>query len=340
MADVSPVRLTGRLLVVLDQTALPHSETWLELRDLDAICEAIASLRVRGAPLLGIVGAAGMAVAADAHGAGQPELRRAAERIAATRPTAVELQTGSHQALARALEVPEGERSTALWEYAATYLEHRIREDRQLGLHGAALLAPGSSVLTHCNAGALATGGIGTALGVVRVAWEQGRLAQCFATETRPLLQGARLTAWELKQAGIPATLLPDTAAASLIASGKIQAVITGADRIAANGDSANKVGTYGLAAVAARHGVPFYIAAPRSTFDPDCPDGAHIPIEYRDDAEVGGFGGQRWSPDGLDGYNPAFDVTPAELIAAFITECGVIRAPYGVSITALLLTP
>ena len=328
MSEFTPIRLERPCLVVLDQTLLPHAENWLELRDLDAICEAITSLRVRGAPLLGIVGAAGMAVAADA-GAGETDLRSAAEQIAGTRPTAVELQSGSFGALSVALDAPDSERARVLWAHTAGYLLRRIEEDRLLGGHGAALLPAGANVLTHCNTGALATGGIGSALGVVRVAWEQGRLARCFATETRPLLQGARLTAWELKQAGIPATLLPDTAAASLIASGEINAVITGADRIAANGDAANKIGTYGLAVVAAQHGVPFYIAAPNSTFDASCPDGTAIPIEHRAASEVGGFGEQRWAPQGIDAYNPAFDVTPAELITAFITETGVIRPPY-----------
>lgn len=314
---------------MLDQTLLPHEERWIRLGDAGAVCEAVKRLRVRGAPLLGLVGAAGVAVAAETD-ASTDGLRAAAETIGAARPTAVELRTGAEGALAVALAA-EGAmaRRDALWEHAAAYLRRRVAEDRALGEAGAALLEPGSAVLTHCNTGALATAGIGSALGVVRVAWEQGRLARCFATETRPLLQGARLTAWELKQAGIPATLLPDTAAASLIASGLISAVITGADRIARNGDSANKVGTYGLAAVAARHGVPFFIAAPLSTFDPQCASGRDIPIEFRDGAEVGGFGGVRWSPEGIEAYNPAFDVTPGEIITGFITERGVTRPPF-----------
>lgn len=201
---------------------------------------------------------------------------------------------------------------------------------------GASLLPPRASVLTHCNTGALATGGIGTALGVVRVAWEQGRLQRCYATETRPLLQGARLTMWELGSLGIPATLLPDTAAASLIASGRVQAVITGADRIAANGDSANKVGTRGLAVLAARQGLPFYIAAPSTTIDASCPAGADIPIEFRAAEEVMGFRDMRWSPPAVDTYNPAFDVTPADLITAIITESGVLHPPYQQAISSL----
>ncbi len=340
MAGLSPIRFEPPSLVVLDQTLLPLTESWIDLRDLDAVCEAIASLRVRGAPLLGIVGAAGIAVAAQAGGVAEPELRNAAERLAKTRPTAVELESGARAALAVALALPETDRTQALWDHARKYLWRRIEEDRTLGEHGAKLLPAEASVLTHCNTGALATGGTGTALAVVGAAWEAGRLARCFATETRPLLQGARLTAWELVRSGIPATLLPDTAAASLIASGAVQAVITGADRIAANGDAANKIGTYGLAVLAARHAVPFYIAAPRSTFDPACVDGASIPIEFRDPSEVGGFGTQRWSPEGVDAYNPAFDVTPAELVTAFITECGVVRPPYRDSLARLLRAP
>jgi methylthioribose-1-phosphate isomerase len=280
-----------------------------------------------------------MAVAAEAEGPAEQSLRRAAERIARTRPTAVELSSGANGALQAALSATEDERTGALWAHARDYITRRIAEDLALGEAGAAILPEGAAVLTHCNTGALATGGIGTAMGVVRVAWARGRLSRCYATETRPLLQGARLTAWELARAGIPATLLPDTAAAALIASGNVHAVITGADRIAANGDAANKIGTYGLALAAARHGVPFYIAAPRSTFDLACPSGLAIPIEFRDASEVGGYAGQRWSPDGLDAFNPAFDVTPADLISALITEAGVVRPPFGPAIRALFAT-
>ena len=336
MADVVPLRLLpGIAIEVLDQTLLPHEERYVRLDTVAAICEAITSLRVRGAPLLGLVGAAGLAVAATEMGADEATLTSSARCIAATRPTAVDLGTRIDQAVAIALRLPEYTRTNALWEFAARLQLQRIDEDRRIGELGASLLPNGAAVLTHCNTGALATGGIGTALGVVRVGWETGRVARCFATETRPLLQGARLTAWELARLAIPATLLPDTAAASLIASGSIQAVITGADRIAANGDTANKIGTYGLAAVAARHGIPFYIAAPTSTIDLACPAGSAIPIESRDPAEVGGFGGVRWSPGGLDAYNPAFDVTPAALIAAIITERGIARPPFAESLPA-----
>lgn len=337
MESFSPIRAAPPALEILDQTELPDREVWVSLPTVEALREAIVSLRVRGAPLLGLCAAAGVAVAAHERGPSDDALREAAEEISAARPTAVELRTGAEGALRVALAQPEVERAERLWSHFAAYQARRIEEDRTLGMHGAALIENGGAVLTHCNTGGLATGGIGTALGVVRVAWEEGKLAHCFATETRPLLQGARLTAWELRRAGIPSSLLPDTAAASLIASGKVTAVITGADRIAMNGDSANKVGTYGLAAVAARHGVPFFIAAPTTTVDPDCPDGDAIPIEFRDGSEVGGFGGQRWSPEGLGTYNPAFDVTPGELIAGIITERGVARPPYRAAIQELL---
>lgn len=336
MADVVPLRIFTDRFEALDQTLLPHEERYVRLDSIEAVFEAIGSLRVRGAPLLGIVGAAGLAVAAGELGTSDGKLQAGAGRIIATRPTAVDLETRTREALAMALATPQERREAALWEFARRLHLDRMEEDRQIGRLGAALLPEGGAVLTHCNTGALATGGIGTALGVIRVAWEAGRLSRCFATETRPLLQGARLTAWELQRLEIPATLLPDTAAASLIASGQVSAVITGADRIAANGDTANKVGTYGLASVARRHDVPFYIAAPMSTVDLACPNGKAIPIEFRDAAEVGGFGRQRWSPAGIEAYNPAFDVTPAELIAGIITERGVARAPYGKSLRAL----
>ena len=342
MTDVVALRLLpGEAVEILDQTLLPATERYLRLTDPGAMCEAIRSLRVRGAPLLGLAGAAGMALAAETTAADDSDLEHAAEMLIATRPTAVDLAARVRQALSVARSAGDAQhRRCALWGFAADLAVQRQAEDHALGAFGAQLIAPGTAVLTHCNTGTLATGGIGTALGVIRTAWDQGRLKECFATETRPLLQGARLTMWELKRSGIPATLLPDTAAASLIASGRVQAVITGADRIAANGDTANKVGTYGLAAVAARHGVPFYIAAPTSTFDPASPDGSAIPIEFRGGDEVGGFGETRWSPLGTRTYNPAFDVTPAELIAAIVCELGVARPPYQASIDAFLKQP
>ncbi len=334
---VTPLRLHAPLAIeILDQTRLPHEERYLRLTDVADLCEAIRSLRVRGAPLLGLAGASGLALAASTRGAGDASLTEAAAELTATRPTAVDLGALVAEALGLALKEPEAERAALLWEFAASARRRREESDTALSRLGAALLPPGASVLTHCNAGGLATGATGTALGVVFEAHRQGRLERCYATETRPLLQGARLTAWELVRGGVPATLLPDTAAAALIASGALSAVITGADRVAANGDSANKIGTYGLAAVAARHSVPFYIAAPWTTVDLQCPDGRAIPIEFRSADEVGGFAGQRWAPDGISAYNPAFDVTPADLITAIITDLGVVRPPYSDSLAAL----
>lgn len=321
---------------ILDQTLLPREESVLRIETVDAACEAIASLRIRGAPLLGLMGAATLALAASTIGAEDAALESASATIAATRPTAVDLGFRTREALAVALGLQTEKRPAQLWAHAAELHEQRIAEDTALSTFGAALIAPGSAVLTHCNTGELATGGMGTALGVIVEAHREGRLARCYMTETRPLLQGARLTAWEALRAGVPATLLPDTAAGSLIASGAVAAVITGADRIAANGDTANKIGTYQLAALAARHDVPFFIAAPLSTIDADCPDGTQIPIEMRSSREVGGFGEARWSPEGVDAYNPAFDVTPASLIAAIVTEHGVIRPPFSEGIARL----
>ncbi len=338
MGEVVPLTIhPGRGVEVLDQTLLPGEERYVLLNDLPAVCEAIRTLRVRGAPLLGLMGAAGMAIAAMSRGSDGATLAAAAAELIATRPTAADLATAVRAAMGQAIAATVAEREERLWRFATAFAERRREEDRAMATFGQPLFDRQVSVLTHCNTGALATAGIGTALGVIRTAWENGRIEHVYATETRPLLQGARLTTWELQRLGIPATLLPDTAAASLIASGRVQLVITGADRIALNGDTANKVGTYGLAAVAARHAVPFAIAAPTSTFDPGCDDGTRIPIEFRADSEVGGFGDQRWSPPGTPAYNPAFDVTPAELIAAIVTERGLLRPPYWSAIRTML---
>lgn len=336
MADVMPLRVDGDRIEALDQTLLPRETRYFELDGLDTTCEAIRALRVRGAPLLGLVGAYGLYIAGRERGVDDESLRGAAAALTATRPTAVDLGARVSQSLARALAVPESERIEVLRAVADGVAAERMSEDRAMARFGVSLLGEGIAVLTHCNAGGLATGGIGTALGVVRVGWEQGRVRACFATETRPLLQGARLTAWELTTLGIPATLVPDTAAAALIASGEVGAVVVGADRIARNGDSANKIGTYGLALAAERARVPFYVVAPTSTVDLACEDGSDIPIEFRAEDEVGGFGGVRWAPSGVRSYNPAFDVTPADLITAIVTERGVARPPFGDQIIRL----
>ncbi len=342
MVPVTPIRIRRPTVEILDQTELPGRELWRRIETVAAMCEAIGTLRVRGAPLLGTCGAAGMAIAGEERGTSEEVLRGAADEIGGTRPTAVELSWGAGAALDAALAVEDARdaRREALWRFVEEHMQRRVAEDLAIARHGAALVPGEAGILTHCNAGGLATGGIGTAVGVILAAHEMGRVRHCYATETRPLLQGARLTAWELLRAGVPASVAPDTAAAALIASGLVQVVVTGADRIAMNGDSANKIGTYGLALAAARHGIPFYIAAPRTTIDPACPTGAGIPIEFRPADEVGGFGGVRWSPDGIGAYNPAFDVTPADLITGIVTEVGVAWPPYSQNLAGLLAQP
>jgi methylthioribose-1-phosphate isomerase len=239
--------------------------------------------------------------------------------LKATRPTAVNLAWGVDRALAAADPVAEALKVAA----------EDVQRNRCIGAHGAVLIPSGGRVLTHCNAGALACVGYGTAIGVIRTAWDEGRLASVWADETRPVLQGARLTAWELQQLGIPVTVIADGMAASLLRGGEVDCVIVGADRIARNGDVANKVGTYGLAVVAAHHGVPFYVAAPRSTIDVDCPSGDRIPVERRPADEVAVVGGRRMVPEGVAVDNRAFDITPSELVTAVITEDGIFRPPY-----------
>jgi methylthioribose-1-phosphate isomerase len=308
--DVIPLRFEGGALLVLDQRALPGEERWIRCDTVEQVADCIKTLAVRGAPAIGLAAAYGLALAP----AGEREV--AAELLRSTRPTAVNLAWALEQSLA--------ERDPL--EAARRLHREQDEADRRLAELGAKLFGESTRALTHCNAGALATGGYGTACGVLRAAWEQGRLAEVWVDETRPLLQGARLTAWELGRAGIPHRVVADAAAGSLMAHGLVDRVVVGADRIAANGDVANKVGTYPLAVLADRHGVPFYVAAPVSTIDPATPDGTSIPIEERDPTEV---------VPGGEAFNPAFDVTPAELVSAIITEAGVLRPPYGESIAA-----
>jgi methylthioribose-1-phosphate isomerase len=276
------------------------------------LCEAIESLAIRGAPALGAAGAMGVALASVN---GEP-LEEAAVRLKATRPTAVNLAWGVDRALAAPDPAEEAVRIAA----------DDVERNRRLGANGAELLPEEARVLTHCNTGSLACVGYGTALGVIRAAHERGRRPSVWVDETRPVLQGSRLTAWELQQLGIPCTLVADAMAATLMAAGEVDAVIVGADRIAANGDVANKIGTYGLAVLARHHGLPFYVAAPVSTFDAETPDGTAIPVERRDADEVAVIGGHRLAPDGVPVDNRAFDVTPAELVTAYVTEEGVTR--------------
>ena len=306
-------------LRILDQTLLPHEVQYIETDDYRVVADAIRRLSVRGAPLIGIAAAYGLALTA---GRGE-SATDAADGLRATRPTAVNLGW----ALDRVLAAGDIEREAILIH------DEQRAADLRMGDLGAALIADGATVLTHCNTGSLATGGIGSALGVIKAAHRQGKRVRVLVDETRPLLQGARLTAWELRQESIPFEIIVDGAAAGLIARGGVQAVVVGADRIAANGDTANKVGTYGLALAAHAHDVPFYVVAPVSTIDPHTATGAEIVIEDRGEDEVLTFAGAQSAPDGATARNPAFDVTPAHLISGVVTERGVLRAPIGEAI-------
>ncbi|HEY3081695.1 MAG TPA: S-methyl-5-thioribose-1-phosphate isomerase [Chloroflexota bacterium] len=330
-------------LVLIDQRRLPGEVVYDRCADAAAVARAISELRVRGAPAIGIAAAYGLVLAANAsRTADVADLRRDVEAAAATlrstRPTAVNLAWALEQTLA-ALDGPstvEGARA-ALLARADRLAQEDLASCRRIGANGADLIPAGGRVLTHCNAGALATVGYGTALGVIRAAHERGRIAEVLVDETRPVLQGARLTTWELMREGIPVTLIADAAAAHYMARGRVDAVVVGADRVAANGDVANKIGTYGLAVLAQAHGVPFYVAAPISTVDPSVPSGGGIPIEERDPAEVTTIGGRRIAPEGVGVGNPAFDVTPARYVTAIVTDRGVARSPYEPSLRRLL---
>jgi methylthioribose-1-phosphate isomerase len=328
----------GLAVRMIDQTQLPQREAIIDVCNIPDLCEAIRSLRVRGAPAIGCAAACGVAMAASRSGALsqqelQAELRQTIDDLAATRPTAVNLFWALERMRQIVDEVPDVETMKQRLEAEAkAIVADDLDRCRRIGQHGAELIPPGARILTHCNAGALACAGYGTALGVIRAAAEQGKVARVYADETRPLLQGARLTAWELCRADIPCTVICDNMAASLMARGEIDCVVVGADRIAANGDFANKIGTYGVAVLAQYHDLPFYVAAPLSTVDFSLASGDLIPIEQRDPKEVAELG--NWArcpvvPEEANIYNPAFDVTPAELVTAIITEAGVARAPY-----------
>jgi len=323
---------------LLDQTALPHEVRSLRCATWDDVAEAIRALRVRGAPAIGLAAAYGLALAAQSGRGSRTErlaqLRAAAAGLRATRPTAVNLAWALDRLLAVAEATPDGEALAGRLLAEADALARRdLETNRRMAAHGAALLPEGAGVLTYCNTGMLATGGWGTAFGVLRWAHEHGQRIRVVACETRPVLQGARLTAWELLQAGIPATLITDNAAATIMRAGEVNAVIVGADRIAANGDTANKVGTYALAVLAHAHGLPFYVAAPLSTVDLATPEGTVIPIEERSPDEVTMLAGTRVAAAGIAVRNPAFDVTPNRLITAIVTEAGVLRPPYTVAL-------
>jgi methylthioribose-1-phosphate isomerase len=308
---VEPLRFEDGALFVLDQNALPARQRWIRCETPDAVAECIRTLAVRGAPAIGIAAAYGMALA----GAGG--LAAAGDLLRSARPTAVNLAWSVDQVLA----------SGDPLECARRLHREQEAADRRLAALGASRFQPGDRALTHCNAGPLATAGYGTAGGVLRAAWERGRLAQVWVGETRPLNQGARLTTWELERDGIPYRLVTDSSAGTLMARGLVQRIVVGADRIAVNGDVANKIGTYPLAVLAARHGVPFYVAAPVSTIDPGAATGAAIPIEERDPSELGAD---------VPAVNLAFDVTPAELVTAIVTEAGVLEPPYEEAIAAV----
>ncbi len=316
---------------LIDQTLLPGQVAYIDCKDVAAVAEAIESLRVRGAPAIGITAAYGIALAAQQVSAEgfddfYTALLPSCERLAATRPTAVNLFWAINRMKALALRLREQEIS-AIKEGLLTEAHNILREDiamnHAIGRFGFGLIQPGSGILTHCNAGGLATGGYGTALGVIRRAWEEYKDIQVYADETRPILQGSRLTTWELMQDQIPVTLITDNMAAYFMQQKKIQCCIVGADRIAANGDAANKIGTYGVAILAKEHGIPFYVAAPSSTIDFAIASGAEIPIEERSHSEVSHMGEKEISTKGVTIANPAFDVTPAKYIAAIITEKG-----------------
>ncbi len=330
---VNPLRWQGEALLLLDQRALPAEEVWLTCTTVDEVAQAIRTLAVRGAPLIGIAAAYGMVIAAQSAADGA-QLAAYSDQLAGTRPTAVNL----FWALERCRRVIAGMPGGALADIRDALLAEALAihaEDaascQAMAAAGASLFPAGTRVISHCNAGALATGGIGTSLGVLRAVHAAGNLAMVWVDETRPLLQGARLTAWELKRDGLPYRVICDNMAASLMASGQVDAVILGADRITRSGDFANKIGTYGLAVLANAHGLPFYVAAPFSTIDLHLQAGHEIPVEFRADEEVSRFGGLPVTPAGSTAWNPAFDVTPGTLVRAFITERGVLQLPFTV---------
>ncbi len=340
---IRPILWDDKGLLLLDQRLLPWKEKYLRLRSWQEVRRAIREMVVRGAPAIGITAAIGMVLGAQKIRARSrrdflAKLRRVGEGLKKARPTAVNLTWAVERMLKRA----EAESASPvdlveiLREEALKIWEEDIAANRRMGRLGAALLPEKGAILTHCNAGALATGGYGTALGVIRAAFEAGKEIEVLADETRPWLQGARLTAWEMKKVGIPVTVIPDVAAGSLMRQGKVAACVVGADRIAANGDVANKIGTYGVAVLARENTVPFYVAAPLSTIDLSTGSGEEIPIEWRDPKEVHYCGQKRLTPPGVAAANPAFDVTPASYVGGIITEVAVAQPPFEKSLKSL----
>jgi len=344
MDEIRPVELKGDRVIMLDQRLLPQEEVYNEYKSSDEVAGAITDMVIRGAPAIGVAAAMGIAVEAvrlAAGGAGDliEALGEACGRMAQARPTAVNLVWAVDRMRGVMDRVgPQGAEAirAALVNEAHAILDEQIAADRALGEHGAGLLKDGETILTHCNAGGLATCGIGTALGPIRVAAEQGKRIRVLADETRPYLQGARLTCWEMMRAGVPVHLITDNMAAYMMKKGEVDRVIVGADRIAANGDAANKIGTYGVAVLARAHDIPFYVAAPLSTVDFNCPTGDDIPIEQRDPEEVTVIYDRRIAPVGCDALHPAFDVTPNEYIRAIITEHGIVSTPFDKGLAAL----
>ncbi len=322
---------------MIDQTLLPQTEEYVYFDDYRDVANAITTMKVRGAPAIGVTAALGMALAAAQSRAETTtdlleELKRAGQVLGATRPTAVNL----FWAISRMMLVAQTSNDRSVDELrdrlrseAIDIQEEDVNRNEKLSNFGASLIEDGDNVLTHCNAGALACAGCGTAVGVITAAWNQGKKIHVYVDETRPRLQGAKLTAWELTRAGVPMTLITDSMAGHFMKQGQIQKVVVGADRIAANGDTANKIGTYSVAVLAHAHQIPFYVAAPTSTVDLNIPDGDHIPIEERAEDEVTILGNERMAPEGIQVANPAFDVTPHRLVAAIITETHIAKAPF-----------
>ena len=335
-----------RALVMVDQTRLPRETVMIACRTPEDVAHAIKSMQVRGAPAIGVAAAYGMALAADAFRGDDPEqfirhLETTQALLRQTRPTAVNLQWALDRTFARGRAIAEQQgvpaAKRALLELAHAMAEDDVAVNKRVGAFGLDLVPDRANILTHCNAGALATVDYGTALGVVRAAHDAGRGIHVYVDETRPFLQGARLTAWELQQLGVPMTLITDNMAGHFMSRGKVDLVVVGADRIAANGDVANKIGTYSLAVLARENGIPFYVDAPISTIDMSLNSGAEIPIEERSSREVTEVSGSPIAPEGVQAAHPAFDVTPARFVTAIITERGVLRAPYEQSLVAAL---
>jgi methylthioribose-1-phosphate isomerase len=341
---ISTLEWTDHGVRFLDQTKLPTEETYVTCKTHEQVADVIRNMVVRGAPAIGVAAAMGIALGVNNSKAeSTSDLKRDFDQIcdviSKTRPTAVNLFWAIRRMQEKFERVrirPIPQIKQALIEEARRMHAEDIAANQAMGRHGATLMPASGGVLTHCNAGALATAGYGTALGVIRAAVEQGKKIHVYADETRPFLQGSRLTAWELMKDGIPTTVISDNMAGAMMRQGKIKAIVVGADRIAANGDVANKIGTYTVAVLAKEHGIPFYVAAPISTVDLACPDGSQIPIEQRDVKEVTHIAGKQMVPDGVSIENPAFDVTPAKYVAAIITEKGIARPPFDNSLRKL----